>query len=94
MPLVAIAIAKVGGGAALYVWVTTKSVTALAGMVKVKAKTSLAVIASLAVTVLVTVPGAVIPDPSVALVRPTVCVPAAVAAPVRVMVIVIPVPAT
>ena len=74
------------------VCVTTKSFTALAGMVKVNAKVLPVVTLSLAVTVLVTVPGAVIPAPSVALVRPTVCVPAAVAVPDSVTVTVIPVP--
>ena len=61
---------------------------------KVKAKVLPMVTFSLAVTVLVTVPGAVIPAPSVELVRPTVCVPAAVAVPDSVIVTVIPVPAT
>ena len=87
--MVTLPTAAEGVAVGLNVCVTTKSVTAMAGMVKVKAKTSLAVIASLAATVLVTVPGAVIPEPSVALVRPTVCVPAAVAVPVSVIVTVI-----
>ena len=79
-------------GVAVNVCVTTRSVTVPAGMVKVNVKVLLVVTLSLAVTVLVTVPGAVIPAPSVALVRPTVCVPAAVAVPDSVIVTVIPVP--
>ena len=73
-------------GATVNVCVTIKSFTLLAGMVKTKAKVLVVVTFSLAVTVLVTVPGAVIPAPSVALVKPTVCVPAVVAVPDSVIV--------
>ena len=73
-------------GAAVNVCVTTRLVTELAGIAKVKAKRLPVVTFSPAVTVLVTVPEAVIPAPSVALVKPTVCVPAVVAVPDSVIV--------
>ena len=76
-----VSLETVAEGEAVNVCVTIKSFTSSAGMVNVKEKVMGVLLRfSPAVTVLVTVPGAVIAAPSFTLVSPTVCVPAAIGA--------------